>query len=386
MVKKYISKTTVSYIFLLLYCFLSFFSKINAQKLSENAQISILTCDAGNELYSIYGHTAIRVQDSIQNFDLVYNYGYFDFRTSNFYLKFVKGDLKYFAGTDTFENFMAEYVYFQRGVYEQILNLNQVQKQTIFNELNAVLNSEKRFYTYKFIDRNCTTMVLDILNKNLTSKINTNIKDSKKTDRTILYNCIENLFYENLGINIVFGVKTDQKFNHIYLPLQLLEGIALSQNNNQKLCNETKILNIQNLQKSENSVWNSFLSFIMFFVLIVCFNTKPVQYFYFFLMGFLGIFLLWIGWYSNHMELQPNINVLLFNPLYFLLLFCIFTNKIDFIFKIIYTIAGCLLIYLVLMFNKVHFLMFLPIMITNAILLARLFLKTKKCKELNIAL
>jgi len=84
MIKKYAITRKLKIAFLLLQVFLLFFTKSYSQNLSENAKISILTCDAGNELYSIYGHTAIRIQDSNQKLDLVYNFGYFDFRTPNF--------------------------------------------------------------------------------------------------------------------------------------------------------------------------------------------------------------------------------------------------------------------------------------------------------------
>ena len=36
---------------------------MSAQRLSEQARISLLTCTPGKELYARYGHTAIRVLD-----------------------------------------------------------------------------------------------------------------------------------------------------------------------------------------------------------------------------------------------------------------------------------------------------------------------------------
>ncbi len=379
MIKKYFSTFQQIIVFSVL--LVSFTSKSVAQNLSENAKISILTCDAGNELYSIYGHTGIRIQDPKQNLDLVYNFGYFDFRTPNFYLKFIKGDLQYFAGTTQFADFMAEYVYFQRGVYEQTLNLNQLQKQAILNDLNAILNSEKRFYTYKFIDRNCTTMVVDILNKNLSEKISTQIKDRDKTNRTILYNCIEPLFYSNLGINILFGTKTDTQFDHIYLPLQFLEGISLSKNNGTKLTDNTLVLNKQSFDKIENSFWNGQYLFVLFFIIISIFNNTIVRNIYFIFMACLGFLLIWMGFYSNHNELHSNINIALFNPLYLVLVYLVNRKNKKLALRTIYLITNFLLIYSFLMLLKVHFLMFLPIILTNAILLYRTYLNIKKVQE-----
>ena len=52
-------------------------------KLSKDATISILTCSPGNELYSLFGHTGIRVVDKANNMDIVFNYGTFDFATKD---------------------------------------------------------------------------------------------------------------------------------------------------------------------------------------------------------------------------------------------------------------------------------------------------------------
>lgn len=59
-------------------------------KLSKDATISILTCSPGNELYSLFGHTGIRVVDKANNMDIVFNYGTFDFATQGFYFKFAR--------------------------------------------------------------------------------------------------------------------------------------------------------------------------------------------------------------------------------------------------------------------------------------------------------
>ena len=69
-----------------------FSSNSNSQEitLSNTAEVSVLTCGTGLEIYSLFGHTAIRIKDSSNFVDQVYNYGTFDFSTPNFYLKFVK--------------------------------------------------------------------------------------------------------------------------------------------------------------------------------------------------------------------------------------------------------------------------------------------------------
>ena len=64
-------------------------NNVEAQKLSEQATISVITCGPfQEELYSAFGHSAFRVYDPVQKIDDAYNYGVFDFDQPNFYLNF----------------------------------------------------------------------------------------------------------------------------------------------------------------------------------------------------------------------------------------------------------------------------------------------------------
>src|SRR5690606_8922340 len=93
--------------------------------LAQEYRISLLTCDPGDELYSAFGHNAVRVRDLNSGRDLVFNYGTFDFDTPNFYLKFARGKLDYMLSVSTYEQFLLHYQYLQRSVREQVLDLSQ---------------------------------------------------------------------------------------------------------------------------------------------------------------------------------------------------------------------------------------------------------------------
>ena len=347
--------------------------------LSEKTQVSVLTCDSGIQLHSLFGHTALRINDPVNGFDAVYNFGYFDFNTPNFYLKFVKGDMKYFAAVDSFENFMPEYVYLQRGVYEQYLNLSQIQMQHIFDDLNQILQSDKKFYTYKFIDRNCTTMVVDLINKNIDNKISNKIKAQSDTNREILYGYLNNHFYESLGINIIFGAKADRKFTNIFLPMQFLEGLQLSKNQNAKLVSATKTLNPHSASQPF-SIWNNCYSLILFLAIIVVVNKRWLTISYFTLTGIIGILLFSVAFYSFHEEVHSNYNIFLFNPLYIFLALSIARNLKKTGIIIVYIITATLVCYTIYISGKPFFIMFLPFIIANSILLYKVN-KTLRLKD-----
>ena len=77
--------------------------------LMNNTQISLLTCDPGSEIYSLFGHSAVRVKNEVKDFDVVFNYGTFDFQTPNFTLKFMRGKLPYRLAVASYGSFLKEY-------------------------------------------------------------------------------------------------------------------------------------------------------------------------------------------------------------------------------------------------------------------------------------
>ncbi|NDP26048.1 MAG: DUF4105 domain-containing protein [Flavobacterium sp.] len=345
--------------------------------LSKNARASVITCDTGNESYSLFGHTAIRITDLENNLDVVYNYGAFDFRTPNFVVKFAKGDLQYFAVANTFSDFMSQYTYEQRSVFEQELLIPLDYKQKLFDNLTTVLSSNESYYTYKFIDKNCTSMVVDILNKTLGSTIIAKNLDTDKTYRSILFPYFDNFFYEKLGTSIIFGTKVDEYSNHIFLPFELLQSLQQTHFKNQLLCKESKIL-LDYKKQAPNSWWDNVYTYLIFLSLILILNKKFIDTFYLILMGFLGIFFCSVGFYSFHQELANNYNVLLFNPtLLILLYFLVVNNKKWSVNMAVFNIIS-IGVYLIVMINKAHLLIVLPLMLTSTFILAKIIFRNSK--------
>ena len=94
----------------------------------DGITISLLTCGPGEEVYTLYGHTAIRICDTTRHADIVVNYGMFSFRQNFFVARFILGLTDYMIGITSFSNFVDEYTYEGRWVYEQVLNLRQEEK------------------------------------------------------------------------------------------------------------------------------------------------------------------------------------------------------------------------------------------------------------------
>jgi hypothetical protein len=345
--------------------------------LSDKASVSVITCDTGNESYAMFGHTAIRITDLDNNLDVVYNYGAFDFATPNFVAKFIKGDLQYFAVANRFADFMQQYTYEKRSVYEQELIVPLVYKQKLFNNLTAVLASSESYYTYKFIDKNCTSMVVDILNKTLGGQIIVKKINTDLTYRAILYPYFDHSFYEKLGTSIIFGKKVDKYGTTIFLPLELRKSLQLIQYENHLLFKESQTL-LDIKKESPSSSWNHFYTYALLLGLIVLMNNRGVDLFYFLIMGLLGIFFVFVGVYSYHQELAYNYNVLLFNPALLVLLYFMLTNNKKWIIRLCVLNVLSILVYLIVMLNKIHLMIVLPMAATSVILLLKMAFRNSK--------
>ncbi|CAN1574794.1 Domain of unknown function DUF4105 [Flavobacteriaceae bacterium] len=345
--------------------------------LSKNARISVLTCGTGNESYSLFGHTAIRVEDVANNLDIVYNYGAFDFGTPNFVLKFTKGDLNYFIANDRYVDFINQYNYEKREVIEQELNISVAHKQALFDTLEQSLLSDERLYQYKFIDNNCTSKVVDVINNTLKSEVISKKTDTDKTYRTILFPYFDNHFYEQLGTSIVFGTKVDQMGTKIFLPYELLESLKRIQYQNQPLSNAPKT--IMTFEKEiPSSWWNNCYTYLLFLGIVVFVNKKSVDYIYLLTTALLGLLFVFLGFYSLHHELEYNYNILLFNPLLLLLLYFWSTKNSKWTYKLAVLNIVMLFLYLIVVITKAHLLIVLPLVFTNLVVLIRLAIKHKK--------
>jgi len=345
--------------------------------LSDKAQVSVLTCGNGNQLYSIFGHTAIRIFDPAYHLDIVYNYGTFDFSTPNFYLKFIKGDLQYFISVSRFDHFLFAYEQDNRDVWEQIINLEFDQKQELFNRLQKAVNSEDRYYTYKFIDRNCTTMVVDQLNTTLGQPILKKVSNTEESYRHVINPFLEDLFFEKLGINIIFGHRTDQAATQLFLPIEFLESLKVAKIDGNQVAGEVITHYQQDSELIKPTWWNSIYVYLGILLLLIMTRSYKIYLSFLTFSGLLGIFLLTVGLFSEHKEVLWNYNALLFNPLLLALSFAYRKKNIALFSKIRTTVLTLGLAYFIYLSFKAHFFMMLPMGITLWIMLRHLNKKIK---------
>jgi Domain of unknown function (DUF4105) len=180
-------------------------------RLSDSTQISLLTCSRGGELYSSFGHSAVRVQDFKQHIDFVFNYGVFDFTRPGFYYNFCKGHMIYMLAVDDYAAFYQQYQYDHRGIVQQQLLLAPVDKQRLLDFLIDNANESKRDYRYDFLFDNCSTRIRDLLDKVYPGRTHIDYSSftAKKSFRDLINDYSMDKPWWQWGMGLLIGLPVD---------------------------------------------------------------------------------------------------------------------------------------------------------------------------------
>ncbi|HVZ24850.1 MAG TPA: DUF4105 domain-containing protein [Sediminibacterium sp.] len=304
------------FLFLLLPVFLAAQTSVDGD-FHPRLRISVLTCAPGEELYSTFGHTAVRIIDSIRGTDIVYNYGTFDFDDPDFYTKFTRGKLNYFLSVSGLPEFLYEYQSENRTVTEQELNLNDKQQLLIQAALAANLSGPSRYYPYDFLYNNCTTRVRDILTRYAGLEVREKLVPPGTSFRNMIHTYLikGNEPWSRLGIDILLGSPTDLQPGidaSMFLPDYLMKGIEAAPG----LVKNTRQLNSGNPGSGSYTNWPLIVAMIACLAIWITTLlplpklTRILDTILFALTGLLGLFLIfmWVG--TDHAACKGNYNLL----------------------------------------------------------------------------
>ena len=201
----------------------------SAQSYLDSIDVALLTCEPHDEVYSLYGHTAIRVTDKRTGMDMAVNFGLFDSSAKNFALRFIFGLTDYRMGISEYRRFLEEYDYYGSGVREQHLNLSNEEKAKFMGALAEVAKPENIVYRYNFLYNNCTTRARDLILGALNGKVEykkTGLQTGEWTFRELVHKKTSSHRWTSVGNDLLLGVTAD--FNtdwneREFLPQVLME-------------------------------------------------------------------------------------------------------------------------------------------------------------------
>lgn len=305
----------------------------------DSIRISLLTCAPGDEVYSLFGHTAIRYQDPQQKLDIVFNYGMFSFKTPHFLWRFIKGETDYELGVNSYQDFASEYIYLERGVNEQMLNLTSDEKNKLFQLLQENYRPQNRVYRYNYFFDNCATRPRDIIEESINGKIHYQNQISSKSFRDIVHEYTANYPWTRFGIDLCLGSQADlpitlrqQMFAPLYLQRSFESAVIKTNNNYSKKL----ILSTQNIiPEREDGIagkvagvtpWQASLILFILVTSITIYGLKKrksmwgVDLILFLSAGIIGCILTFLANFSEHPTVSPNYLLFVFHPFHIIVL------------------------------------------------------------------
>lgn len=294
---------------------------------ADSIQISLLTCSPGKEVWTQYGHTAIRYYDKESGEDLAINYGTFSFDQSYFIPRFVLGMTDYRMGVQPMDAFLSQYSYEGRGVTEQVLRLSAKDKEVIYEALQNNLKPENIVYRYNYFFDNCTTRARDMIVNHLHGKVVYPPADQDATFRSMIHKWNDKDKWAQFGEDLLLGVNADRKTTKAeqqFLPENLRSDFAKATYNGKPLVKETNVL----LTAKADTVGPAFplspltiaILFAIVSLLMIVFSYRRQQVYrtwdvaLMVISGLLGI-VFFIMIFSQHPCVSLNFILLFFNPL-----------------------------------------------------------------------
>ncbi|WP_233582326.1 DUF4105 domain-containing protein [Prevotella sp. OH937_COT-195] len=296
----------------------------------DSLEISLLTCSPRQQIYSLYGHTAIRLRDMRTGLDVAVNYGVFSFDKPLFVPRFVFGMTDYEIGIIPFKYFIKEYKDGGSRVVQQVLNLTPDEKMLVFDAIQVNLLPENKYYRYNFFYDNCTTRARDIIVNNIKGGINYTSRNGG-TFREIIHQKNEHYPWARFGNDLLLGIGSDMpttQEQRQFLPDNLMydfENATRNDNHKRLVEKTTTIIDAKPpvLDKGFPLTPNhcALLLLVITIVITIVEFVKSTRMIYFdvFLMLFVSTtgIILFLMIFSQHPTVRLNLQILILNPLPF---------------------------------------------------------------------
>ena len=330
-------------VLLLIFFFLSSFSFSMEQDI-DRYNISILTVSPGKDLVDAFGHSGIRVVDNELNYDVVFNFGIYDFQAPDFYSNFVKGRPIYSLGINNYNRFFNDYKNQKRGILEHKIQISKNKKDALIRLLFENSRQENKFYVYEYFNDNCSTKVADLFIENFNDEIyNFEINLSSKSNysyRSLIYKMIPKNSWGSLAIDICLGSIIDQDISYrqtFFLPSKFGSFLDTIESVNPEIIESKLLLKSQDVFEESSFNLTSPLFVILFIsilTILVSFRdyrnnkqTKILDILLISITTMIGLLISYLWFYSDHSAASQNYNILWASPLNILLFIDLFTRK-----------------------------------------------------------
>jgi len=196
----------------------------------RNVTVSLLTMGNGDQVWELFGHTAIWIHDNVSNRDTVFNWGVFDSHQPHFILHFLQGLMLYQMGGQTMDDLLYQYQYFNRSVISQELDLSAQQKDSLLHLIQVNARPENLQYRYDYFVDNCSTRPRDLLDRVLGGALrahSTQVTNASYRSETLRLMQGDKPLV--VGVHIGLGEPSDRKitmWEEMFLPRRLHDVVG----------------------------------------------------------------------------------------------------------------------------------------------------------------
>ena len=300
---------------------------------ADSIRFSLLTCAPGTEIYSLFGHTAIRYENYTRRIDVVFNYGMFSFNTPNFIFRFVAGETDYQLGITPYSYFEAEYAMRGSSVYQQVLNLTQSEKERLLTILENNYLPENRIYRYNYFYDNCTTRARDKIEECIEGKVVYPDSLSGKSYRSIVHEFTAGSPWDEFGIDLCLGAEADkeinkrqQMFSPFYMKYYASNAYIVDAGGTRRplILDEAKIVDVEPEDVQPGFILSPLMCGALFLALCVVmawgqWKTQRIwrgwDIVLYGLQGLAGCIIAFLFFFSVHPTVGSNWLLILFNPI-----------------------------------------------------------------------
>lgn len=327
----------------LLVILFTFLSVLSMKAQSDSLRVSLLTCGPGQEVYNLFGHSAIRVKNEATGVDYVFNYGIFSFNTPNFVLRFCLGQTDYQLGVQYYDDFVWNYQMQGRFVHEQVLNLTEQEKLQLVAALEENYLPENRIYRYNYFYDNCATRPRDIVERAINGEVRyTEDMDTPQkalTYRGLVHEYTAKQPWSRFGIDLLLGSEADKPISRrasMFVPFYLEEYFHSAQKADLQGRNSGLIAEEQEITAQDESDWASptpltpMRVFLLLFILVAALTAWGIKQgrslwgldlLVFAIAGIAGCIIAFMVLFSEHPAVSPNYLLLLLHPLHLIFLY-----------------------------------------------------------------
>jgi len=314
-------------------------------QLSDASEISLLTCRRGDDIYNMYGHTAIRITDPAVRMDQVYNYGVFSFSEPGFLMKFLRGKLLYRLEKSSYTRFTRNYIPSDRygvargrSIIAQTLNLTTAEKNKIYQALETNCLPANKSYYYDFFFDNCSTRCRDLFRNELSGISYPSGSEHPHTFRTLLDVYTEVWPFTDLGQDLIVGSVADQIAGvegEMFLPEFLQSVLDRTTLNHQPFVKETKLLldyeDLETTRGEKPWPWPVIIFSLLLILEFLRFIKRErwseykwwrrLDSLWYLILGIGGLIIVFMWFGTDHLATKKNLNLLWMSPFFMMYAF-----------------------------------------------------------------